>query len=644
MNFEAVKDRGIFYLCTPLRNYSGTNMTEKKTKIDLNEVDEVEKIDALESAGNEHEEESDFEEAETVADRTDYSGFSKEDFVKKAKELVFSPSIKEAHESYKKMRLLFDDIIKKEREQLLKKFVSEGNEPKDFRVPVDEFKNEFYQAYTQFLERRAEEKARAEEEKLVNLKLKNEILDKIRVITESEETENSLNELKKLQQEWRQIRRVPRENMDELWEKYRFLLDKFYDNLSIYHELKELDRQKNLEAKIELIKKAGELYEEKSSVKHSHILLNKLHEEFKTIGPVPKEFSEDIWQRFKAASDKLIERNKAFIEEQKEKRKQNLDLKTIICEKAEQIVAVEYKNSKEWNNKTAEIEALFEEWKKIGPVPEYVSDQIWKRFREAQNTFYKNRKDFFSEINQDREKNYQLKLKLCENAEKISDSNDYERTGIELIKLQEEWKTIGPVPNKYADEIWNRFRAACDAFFKRRDIHRTAMKEEEKENLKSKEALLGQLQNILDSEETDQNKILDQLRNVQKDWSKIGFVPKAKFQDINKKYENLTDSILKKYKLSGDEFKQGRLKEHYEMLAQKPNSFGALKDEERKITGRIRTLSEEIKTFENNLGFFANSKSADTLKKQFEGKISKTKEQIKQLEAELKMLRSVMKK
>ncbi|MCZ2130231.1 MAG: DUF349 domain-containing protein [Bacteroidia bacterium] len=619
-------------------------MTEKQEQDKLHEEVEEKKIHALESAGNKHEEEDEFDESESNSDRTDYSGFDKDDFVKKAKELIFAPSITDAHESYKKMRILFDDMVKSEREQMLKEFVAAGNEPREFRVPVDEQKNEFYQAYTQFLERRAAEFARAEEEKLLNLKLKNQILDKIRVLTDSEETENSLDELKKLQQEWRQIRRVPRDRMEELWEKYRVLMDKFYDKLSIYHELKELDRQKNLEAKIDLIKKAGELLEEKTSVKHSHILLNKLHEDYKTIGPVPKEFTEDIWQRFKAASDKVIERNKAVIEDLKEKRKHNLDLKTVICDKVQQIASLEYKTPKEWNQKTIEIEALFEEWKGIGPVPESVSDQIWKRFREAQNAFYKNRKEFFAAINQNKDKNYELKIKLCEKAEKLSDSNDFDRTGIELIKLQEEWKTIGAVPGKQSEEIWTRFRAACDTFFKRRDIHRTAAKEDEKENLKAKEALLLKLQTLQDSKEEDKSKVIDELRNVQREWSKVGFVPKAKFADINKKYENLNDAILAKHKLSGDEFKQGRLKEHYEMLAQKPNSFGALKDEERKLSGRIRILSEEIKTFENNLGFFANSKGADALKKQFEGKISKTREQIEKLEAELKMLRSVMRK
>lgn len=616
-----------------------TDKTSKNTPLD---EDEKLKIEALEIAGNQQEEEeSDQEDEETIIDRTDYSNFSKNDFVVKAKELIFHTNIKEAHDSFKKMRILFDDIIKKEREQLLQTFVAEGNEPKDFRVPVDEVKVEFYTLYTKLLERRTEEKQRAEEEKVKNLKLKKEILEKIRILTESEESENSLNELKKLQQEWKQIRTIPKEQMEELWDSYRFLLDKFYDNLSIFNELKDLDRQKNLEAKIELTKKMGELIEEKS-IKHNHIILNKLHEEFKNIGPVPKEYSEEVWQRFKAASDKVIEKNRMMVDEIKEKRKVNLELKAIICEKAEQIAALNYKTPKEWNQKSTENEALFEEWKAIGPVPEYISDQIWKRYREAQNTFYKNRKEFYAGMNSDKEKNYTLKLQICEKAEKISESTDYERTAIELMQLQEKWKTIGPVPEKQSAEIWTRFRAACDAFFKRREINRSAAKEEEQANLAVKEGILEKLQLLNDSENDKKEEVFEQLRSLQKEWSKIGFVPKAKFHTINTKYEKLTDSILKKHKLSSDEFKQGRLKEHLEMLAQQPNGKFALKNEERKISDRIKTLSSEIQTFENNIGFFANSKGADALKKQFEDKINSTQAQIKKLEGELKILRSIM--
>jgi len=619
-------------------------MTSNKFTPENPEEEESIKIDALEQAGNHQDEDEtmEIEDSEMHTDRTDYSMFTKEDFVKKANDLIFHPNISEANESYKKMRLLFDEIIKKERERSLQEFVAQGNEPRGFKPSIDPLKNEFYAAYTKFLERRAKEKEQAELEKIKNLKAKKEILEKIRVLTESEEKESSLNELKELQRQWKQIRRIPQEQMQELWETYRFLLDKFYDNLSIFNELKDLDRQKNLESKIELCKKVGELLDEKS-IKKSHILLNKYHEDFKNIGPVPKEFSEEIWNTFKTASDNVIEQNKKKIEEMKEQRKQNLDLKTLLCDKIEQIAAVPYTKVKEWNSKGKEIEDIFTEWKNIGPVPESVSDQIWKRFREAQNTFYTNRKEFFGNLSHDKENNYKQKLELIAKAEKSAQSSDLDKGSIELIQLQEKWKAIGPVPEKYSNEIWAKFRAVCDEFFKRRDIQRSAQKEVEKENLSLKEAILAKMQELLNEEDSNGEGVLSKLRDFQREWSKIGFVPSSKFQKIRKAYDEINDSILNKFKLSAEEFKKNRAKEHYEMLSEKSNGKFALQGEERKVQDKMKALQSELITLQNNIEFFANSKNADKLKSQMEEKIEKIKELIHKNEQELRIIRSVKK-
>jgi hypothetical protein len=620
-------------------------MTETKMNPDSLEEEENLRLNALELAGNMQEEDEQdvaLEDTETVADRTDYSTFSKNDFVQKSGDLVHSSDLNQAHETFKKMRVLFDDIVRKDRELQLKEFVEAGNEPRDFRVGTDDEKNKFYQNYTLFLEKRANEKLKAEQEKHKNLLLKKEILEKIKVLTETEETEQSLQDLKELQREWKQISRIPKDQMHELWETYRFLLDKFYDQLSIFNELKELDRQKNLEAKIELTKKVGELVDEKS-IKKSHILLNKYHEDFKNVGPVPKEFSDDVWNRFKDASDKIIERNKERIEELKDKRRKNLEIKTILCEKVEQIAAIQYKTIKEWNEQVKQIELVFSEWKSTGPVPDAVSDQIWKRFRDAQNVFYKNRKEYFQSINKDKEQNYKIKLQLCEQAEKVSESTDFEKTTLQLIQLQEKWKGIGPVPEKHSEEIWQRFRTACDSFFKRRDINRGLQKEEEIQNYTLKSALLTKLETLLNTENTeDTNTIFNQLREIQKEWNTIGFVPKNKFMKVKTKYESLSDEILKKHNLSTDNFKQSRLKEHLEMLANKPNGNFALKTEERKTVERIKTIASELETYQNNIEFFASSKSANALKLQFEEKIQKSKVQLEKLEAELKLIRGLM--
>lgn len=633
-----------FLSLQPIHTMNTVNMTSNNPNPEQHDADAFNKINQLELDGDEQEDQEDenLYDGERQYDRTDYSSFSKTDFIKKAQSLIDSTDIKQAHDSFKKMRILFDDIIKTEREQLIQQFVAEGNNPRDFRAPIDEGKTAFYKAYEQLLERRAQLKKQADEEKQKNLKEKQSILEQIKAITEQEETEHSLEELKELQRKWKQVGRIPKEQMHDLWETYRVLLDAFYDKLSMYNELKDLDRQKNLEAKIELTKKVASLLDE-NSIKKSHILLNKYHEDFKNVGPVPKEFSDDIWTRFKDASDQVIELNKKRIEEIKEKRKHNLDLKEVLCEKMELVSETTAKTPAEWSKKQKEADALFEEWKAIGPVPESMSDQVWKRFRQAQNQYYKNKKEFFNSLNKNREENYKLKLGLCEKAEQWSDSNEFETVSGKLMQLQEEWKTIGPVPEKFSDEVWNRFRAACDSFFKRRDIHRKAQKDEELQNLKLKSALLDQLETLLGQPEKNKEEAFASLRGIQKEWGQIGFIPRNKFAAFRKKYDKLTEEILKQFDLSADEFKKTRFKEHIEMLAEKPNSGGALRNEERKISDRIRVLKNEIDTLNNNLGFFASSKSADQFVKQFQDKIDKNNQLISKLEQDLKVIRSVKK-
>lgn len=612
------------------------NEEEKNLLKNLTDSESV--IESLTKQGDDTEEENDLSDDEdSQRDKTDYSSFSKEDFVNKANDLIHATEIREAHETFKKMRILFDDIIRKEREVMLKQFVADGNEARDFRPMADEHKNRFYQAYQKFLERRAAEKARAEEEKLKNLKAKKEILEKIKAIADQDESDGSLNELKELQRQWKQIRMIPKEHMQPLWESYRFALDTFYDKLSINNELKELDRQKNLEFKIELCKKVNALLEEKS-IKKSHILLNKFHEDFKNTGPVPKEFSEEIWKRFKEASDEVIEQKKQQLEVVKEKRKENLSLKIVLCEKAEQLCEIPAESPKVWNERTLNLSSLFDEWKKIGPVPESNSDQIWRRFREAQQKFYDTKKAYFGKLNESKENNLLQKRAICEEAEKIANSTDFDRTTLRLIQLQEKWKSIGPVPEKYSDEIWKKFRAACDSFFKRKEGHFKEKNDAENENLKAKQAIIEKVNKL--KELSEAGEALQQLRNIQKEWNAIGFVPQKNKNQINKQYSDLVEFVYNKFNVSVEEMKQSRQKEHYETIAGMPDASDRLWKEEKRVADRIKTLNSEIETLNNNIEFFASSKGAEKLKLQVQEKIDALSSQISKLKEEIKVIRS----
>jgi len=592
----------------------------------------------LEKKGDseDHDEFADAEEEKR--DQTDYSSFSKADFLAKAEQLVDYPNIKEAHDIFKKIRVLFDDAVKAERVIQVKEWADAGNDVREFKPAYDELKEKFYKVYTTFLEKRAEEKRLAEEEKQKNLQAKRQIIEKLKALSTQDETESVFKEVLDLQKQWKQIRTVPREHMQELWENYRFHLDKFYDNHAINNELKEKDRQKNLETKIELIKKVTLLHDEKS-IKKAHILLNKYHEEFKNAGPVPgKDVAEDIWKRFKEASDKVLGEKRGQLETIKAKRNENLELKKVLCEKVEHINQLPLTTPKAWKEKGEEITAIFAEWKTIGPVPESVNDQIWKRFREAQNIFNHNKKAFFDQLNSGKDKNLELKTALCEEAEKLSESTQFDAGSKMLIALQEKWKSIGPVPENKNELIWSRFRAACDKFFKRKEEFYKVKNAGEKDNLAAKEKLIGSVNELMQSD--NGSEVFSQLKKLQQEWMSIGFVPIKVKADLQNRYSKAVDAVYKKFKQTADENKSMRVKEHYEMLSTSPNGDDKMRHEERVINDKLRMLREDAATLKNNIEFFAKSKNADALRKQIEQKIETANHQIAKLQEELKVLRS----
>lgn len=620
-----------------------TNKDLSVDAINVNAANEEQLIETqlidLEKKGDSEEHEEELELVEERKDLTDYTVFSKADFIKKAEELVFYPNIKEAHDIFKKIRVLFDDLIKAERVVLIKEWADAGNDVREFKPAYDEQKDAFYKVYAKFLEKRAEEKKLAEEEKQKNLKAKQKLIERLKDLASNDETEKVFNEVLEIQKEWKQIRTVPKQYMQELWDNYRLFLDKFYDNHSINNELKEKDRQKNLEFKIELLKKIDALKEEKS-IKKTHILLNKYHEEFRNIGPVPsKEISEDIWKRFKMASDEIHQASREHLEQIKAKRNENLELKKLLCEKMEVLIQVPIESAKLWKEKSEEVSAIFAEWKTVGPVPESANDQIWKRFRDAQNIFNNNKKHFFDGLNKNREQNLVLKTQLCEKAESISNSTQFDVGAKELISLQEKWKSIGPVADNMNDKIWQRFRTACDSFFNKRNEFYKVRNAEEKENQTAKEQIIKDVEKLIESE--DSAFVFEHLKQIQQKWMTIGFVPFKVKQDLNQNYSKAVDAIYKKFKQASEENKSLRLKDHYEMLSSSPNGLDKLKQEERQLLDKIRLLKENAETLNNNIGFFAKSKKADELKQQIEQKIKISNTQILKLEEELKVLRSL---
>jgi hypothetical protein len=575
---------------------------------------------------------------EQFQDQSDYSEFSKEAILEKAEASLHLPDTRFATEVFRKLHLAFDTLLQQERQDLLRQWVEEGNEPRDFKAPADSLRQRFNALELQFRERKADEKRRAEEEKMANYKKKLSILDQMKDLVDAEETKGSLDKIKELQKEWRLIKSIPLKFRDDLYERYRFYLDKFYDNLSIENELKQRDREVNLSAKIDLCIKMDELLQEKS-IKNAMILFNKYREDWSNVGPVPRDVSDEIYRRFKETADKVLASKKEQMETINADRQNNLKLKVLLCEKLEALNAVWPETGKQWAQRAEEVDSLMEEWKKTGQGPRQEGEEAWNRFRETRQEFFNARRNFFKKLGADREENLQKKLALCEQAEKLSDRNDWGKTTEELLKLQESWKKIGPTPEQKSDEVWKRFRSAFDAFFDRKNQAFKARKSEEKVNLKVKTGIVEALEALAAEETSDE--LFARLKTLQGQWMQTGFVPAAQKEDLQKRFQKISDELYGRFRKNRDEVKQSLMKEHFESMAGSPDGANRLKFEERRIRDRITALRGELSTMENNMAFFSRSKGADTFLKQFEEKKVQLEQQIKRLEQELKTIRTM---
>ncbi len=567
--------------------------------------------------------------------KENFASFSKEQLVEHAQSLLHTTNVKQAFATLQEIRKAFDLILDQERPIQIKEWVNAGNEVKDFISPQDELKIKLFEVVQKFKELREIERKRAEEEKTVNLNKKQAILDKIIMLVDSEENEQSLNDLRELMRQWREIRQIPKEFQEELYTKYKFYLDKFYDNLSKFNELKELDREKNLEIKIELIKKAEALKEE-SNIRKAMISLNKIHDDWKNTGPVRKEISDEIWARFKSASDHVIEIQKKHQSEIEAQRNQNLEKKILLIEKAETAVTALPSSNKEWNSMAQEIDQLLEDWKKIGPVPSEKNEEVWTKFQTARNTFYAERKNFFKKLQSDRKDNLTKKIELCEQAEKLKDAQEFMKTTEQFQKLQDKWKGIGPVPDDQNEIIWKRFRAAFDHFYERKNKWFNERKTQESGAIAAKESLIKEIEEIGKTE--NKTFSFNDLKALQQRWNDSGFVSGKKFQSLNKQYQTLMDGLYSSLRNASNAERESAVKENLNAISSSPDAKFKLQSEEKRLRELIKKIEDEISTIENNKGFFQHSKNAESVIKQFDDKLKKSHEQIIKLKKELQLV------
>lgn len=575
------------------------------------------------------------EESEEEEEEFDFHNYTKPQLIKVLKDFVHEQNFVRRDGLVQEIKNQYDEYYLKEQEQALDQFLKDGGEKDGFVYRGTDEDRDFFASYQLFKERKHQQFKDLEKSKEKNANDKNLILDQLRAIVDGEETTNSIETIKKIQDEWKKIGPVPHSQNKNLWASYNALMDRFYDNRSIYFELKELDRKKNLDSKLDLCSKA-EALSKVEDVKEAIKSLNDLHEEFKHIGPVPREDQEALWQRFKSASDAVYNKRKAYYDSQREVFKANQVLKEKLIEKLEEFKSFKAEKIRDWNTKTKEILALQKEWEAIGPVPREAGKEINKTFWGLFKQFFHHKNLFFKELDEIRQHNKEKAEKLIESAETYLDSTDWKNSSNELIQLQKQWKELGPMPEKFRDDLYSRFKKACDTFF---DNRRNANKENNKafeENLVAKEKVC---QEILDAAKDEDQTSSENLEKLIQQYNEIGFVPRKSMKDISNKFNTAVNEYVSKLELEGESKDDFLFRLNLNKLQADPNSNKVLNKKEHGIRRQITDLENNITLWRNNLEFFAASKTADKLKDQFEEKIEKAEQEVDKLKKKLSIIR-----
>ena len=512
-------------------------------------------------------------------------------------------------------------------------FVEVGKENQD--NPFEEVEKAFKDMYARYKSSRANFNQEVQAHKEENLAQKQAIIDAINGLMEkAEDMNHTMPAFRELQAKWKATGNVPQEKAREIWDQYNRAVEKFYDFLKINKEFRDLDFKKNYELKTDLCHKAELLVEDKDPIKAFNEL-QKLHEEWKEIGPVSKEQREEIWDRFKAATSKINKRHQDFFTNLKEEQKANLKAKTELCELAEQIAENQAVESNQWNSLSKKMENLQARWKSIGFASRKDNQKIYERFRAACDKFYNSKRDFYAKFKDVMQENLKKKEDLCEQAEKIKDSEDWKKATDQLINLQNVWKTIGPVARKQSDAVWKRFRAACDEFFARKAKHFGDEGEKFEVNLTAKKAVIEEIKAYQpkggDADKEALNEFISQ-------WNGIGFVPFKEKESLQKEYDAALNLHFADIRDLDAERKMGRIRRLISDAKNPGKSDRGIRTEREKLLNKFRKLETDIATLENNMGFFAKSKNADKLIEDIKAKIATGKEELKSLEQKIKMI------
>ena len=501
---------------------------------------------------------------------------------------------------------------------------------------MQEEESAFKELYAKYRQMRHEYVQELEKVKEENYAKKLQIIEEIKALLEkSEDVNHTFPEFRELMNRWKSIDAVPQAKARDLWDTYQHYVEKFYDYIKINNEFRDMDFKKNLEAKTALCVKAEELSQEQNVV-NAFKELQKLHDEWKEIGPVAKECREEVWERFKAATSIINKRHQSHFEELKESQRQNLEAKTLLCEKAEEIANVVPDESSDWNTLSKQMENLQMQWKNIGFAAKKDNQKIYDRFREACDKFYNSKREYYSNFKNVMQENLKLKEQLCEKAEALKDSEDWKVVTDQLIQLQKQWKEVGPVARKQSDAVWKRFRAACDCFFENKSRHFDKVDEQYGENLAQKLALIEEVKSYKVGLTKDDD--ISAMRELQNRWNAIGFVPFKEKEKVQKEFNTAMDMHFADIRSLESEKRLNKFRRMVSEVRNSGKGEKGLKFEREKLVLKYRKIEQDIATLENNMGFFARSKNADSMIADVKKKIVIAREELSGIEEKIRII------
>ncbi len=564
----------------------------------------------------------------------DYSACSREELVAAMRELL-DLEVQKIKNRVAAIRSRFNELDREAQNTALEQFLADGGNKDDYQPATDTVSEEMHRLHDRYRAMRQKHIEELEAAKQQNLQAKQQLIEELRQLVDSEEEQvrSALDKFNAIQDRWKSIGEVPREQMNDLWQNYHFQIEQFFNKLKINRELRALDQKRNLEEKIKLCEQAEELIMEPSVTK-AFKGLQDLRARWKEIGPVPTEQNEEIWQRFCNAANQIDERRREYYDQRKEELDNNLLAKQALVAKAVELTEKKPESIKEWNDTTTALDDLLKVWKTIGPVPREVNEEIWTHFKGIIDRHYSDKKEYFGSIRDEQEGNYQKKIDLCLKAEAIAKREDWKNATNELLQLQQEWKSIGATSRKVSEKVWQRFRKACDEFFAKKSEFFAERRSSESENLAQKEAILAELKTHQFGDNREHN--LAAIKEFQRRWAEVGYVPMAEKERLHKEFRGEIDRIFEQLKISAREAEETAYRERLRNVGGDTRRF--VQNEKQELHDRIEKLRNDLNLWENNLGFFASSKQADLLKQEFEKKMQGARQQIALLQAKLRIL------